>query len=350
MKYSILTRRWIFRLSGCVMIAMILAGSAWSADFEERKLTEKRSAEVGLGRPQIELLARVSGRGREAVAEAVLQRFAAADTAMTAHPAWRRETTNDRLEIAGEDWVLTISGDGTSVSYHNEGLHLSKQEHARPVAERLSQGELERLGRRFIAERLEGLIEVGPGEEIFPLYTEFEISGGGSTEEGAVPEPEEVVASAVVFSRTIDGIPIVGAGSKIGVVFANDGVPVGFDFDWPQYRLSGTQQRVLPLDAILERTAKLASLPLGSPEVTISRFDCGYYDPGIRHRDPEAPVQAACFVQALQTTIVDPEVHRRDPASGHLRAGVAEMIPAGVTVEPDRHWPQALAVAEVRER
>ncbi len=52
-------------------------------------------------------------------------------------------------------------------------------------------------------------------------------------------------------------------------------------------------------------------------------------------------MQGACFVRAVKTTIVDQEVHRRDPESGHLVTAVAEMIPAGVTVEPDRHWPQA---------
>jgi len=55
MKY-LMQRKRILNLTGGTLIAMGMAASAGAADFEQRKLAEIRSAAVGLGRSQIQLL------------------------------------------------------------------------------------------------------------------------------------------------------------------------------------------------------------------------------------------------------------------------------------------------------
>lgn len=62
------------------------------------------------------------------------------------------------------------------------------------------------------------------------------MDGSGHTEE------EKVVSSIVVFGRRVDGVDIVGPGSKIALYVANDGMVFGFDGDWPRYERTAQRQ------------------------------------------------------------------------------------------------------------
>ena len=144
-------------------------------------------------------------------------------------------------------------------------------------------------------------------------------------------EPEQVLASTVVFTRSVGGVAVVGPGSKIAVTFANDGTPVAFDVDWAPYYTAGPVQAVLPVDRILGRSRALGS---SASEEKLDRMECGYLDLGGRKRSSGALLQAGCF---LQLSIRTPD------EEGHFLTGLVEAVPAGAVVLPDPSWPEAPA-------
>ena len=119
--------------------------------------------------------------------------------------------------------------------------------------------------------------------------------------------------STVVFTRLIDGVPVVGG-------------------------------EVLPVDRIRERGAGVLAFDPNAKDVKVTRFECGLFDPGVRKRDAAALVQSACFVQAERRAIVDEKLNQLDPESGHLVTAFAQAIPAGALIERDDRWPEAAAL------
>src|SRR5258708_4948 len=113
---------------------------------------------------------------------------------------------------------------------------------------------------------------------------------------GATPNvaPEDsVVASIAIFGREVNGIPVVGSGSKIAVWFANDREPVAFDVDWPRYKFAQIIQRVLTWDKLKSRVDLSAAMPPAS-DGAISRFECGYVDLGVEKRTNY--IQSGCSI------------------------------------------------------
>jgi hypothetical protein len=234
--------------------------------------------------------------------------------------------------------ALIVFGDGTKVSFRNPAV--LKQGRPVPATERLSQERLAELGRRFIQENLAEFIQLGPGEKLEPFSSKVQV-GGGADIKATAPAAEQVLGNVIVFTRTVDGTAVLGSGSKVAHLLNNDGQVGGFDFDWAPYRSTGRQVKVLGAAEIQERAHKLATLRLDAPNVKVSRYECGLFDPGQRHRDPQAPIQAACLIHAAETRIVDSEAHAKDPASGHVIVAIVDAIPIGETVEPDPRWPHA---------
>lgn len=308
------------------------AGTAAAADFPARQKLEAQSARAGLGVELLPVLKRVAGPDKETVAQQVLQAFAAS-TGITTAGSHAVEADEERLSVAGEDgWFLTVYGDGTRISYRNETLLDSRPELALPLEERLSQDQLESLGRGFVSQHLEAFVKIGEGEELVPSFTEFQVQGGGSTEPGGLTEREQVLASTVVFTRTVGGLSVVGPGSKIAVTFANDGTPVALHVDWAEYGATGEMQEVLPVEEILARSDALN----GAGDEKLEHIECGYFDLGGRKRDAAAPLQAGCFLQVTVETPIE---------GGHVLAGIVEAVPAGLEVLADESWPEALKLA-----
>lgn len=328
-----------------VLAALLCSAStlALSADYPQRTASEQRSAEVGLGRSSLSLLNRKGGPGAEKMADQLLERLRGRDGAIHTSDRFKREVTEKRTSlVSDEGWFLQVYGDGSSVRYRNYG-HLERVgEHGRPVDERFSQDELEVMGRNFVSDYLEGLVPLGGNEELVPFFSEFEVSGGGAAKEDAPMDPEMVHASTVVFSRTVNGLPVVGPGSKIAVIFANDGQPVGFDYDWAPYVETGERQRILPVEKIRQRGAKYSPFAADDGEVQNLHFECGYVDFGARKRDPGAVVQGGCMRHAVKKWIVDSKEHAKNPRSGHALQASLDFFPAGEKMRPDAAWEKAM--------
>lgn len=335
------------------ILSMILLGAAplaLAANFPERIASEERSAKVGLGVDKLALLKRVPGPGAEKTASALLDRLHGRSPGVYTSDRFQREVTEKRTTIVSDEgWYMNVYGDGTSVRYRNYGYLEQTAKLARPVDERMGLEELEKLGRTFIAENLDGLIQLGRGEELVPYFTEHEITGGGLAEDGAPMDPERVHASTVVFTRSVNGQPVLGGGSKVAVIFANDGQAVGFDYDWPSYAASRGVQKILPVDQIRGRAKDYAAFKADDAAVKQLHFECGYVDLGARKRDPSAVVQGGCLSQAVRKPIIDPDAHARDERSGHILTASLDYLPAGERVEPDAVWAQALKKADATE-
>ncbi len=329
------------------MVALIIFTFAifsvvYAEDFDFRKKSEKRSVEEGLGQAQIPLLQRMPGIARKSMATMLLKRFQNTRDAITTSGAAKKQKKGNRLSYVGDGWYLDVNGDGTNVRYRNFKYLDSKPELAWPVSMRLSNDRLEKLGREFIKKNLSEYVVLGTNEELVPFFTEHAISGGGPAREGAPMDEERVHAGIIVFTRAINKVNVIGAGSKVAIIFNNEGEAVGFDFDWPRYSPTGRLQMVLPVAAIKERANRLATKDIQSLDVKMNRFECGYYDAGMLRRDLRAVVQAGCAIHYSEKKIIDQSVYKQDPNSGHVMSAYVDFIPIGETVEQDRKWVQAM--------
>jgi hypothetical protein len=149
-----------------------------------------------------------------------------------------------------------------------------------------------------------------------------------------------VVGSIVVYSRTINGVPVIGHGSKVAIQFTADGIPWAFSYDWPSYSASGATQAVLPLATIRQRQAKLVHGPKVAASQAEQRFECGYFDAGVRRRDPTAVVQGGCQSETIFAQVGDRTRNAADPANGLFRSAQMVVTPAGATMEADKSWPE----------
>jgi hypothetical protein len=317
---------------------------AAAADFAERKQAAEVSAKQGFQRQELRLLKRAPGPGRDQVLRALMSRFEGGTEGIKMEGRFTTDLHKEHLSVIGTEWFLQVYGNGEKVRYRNHGQLDGPNNKPLPIDQRLSEEKLKELGIDFINNEVSGFVKLGSGENLVPYFTEFQIGGGGSTKEGARRDPEYVFASTVVFTRTINGVPIIGPGSKIAVMFANDGTPVGFDYDWPVYEAFGKTQRVLPVSEIRGRAMKTSAFDLESADTVVKRFECGYYDLGSRRHDPGAPVQAGCIVHASQRRIVDKAAYEKDKDSGHILDARVTVIPAGVQVERHDQWPEAAKV------
>ncbi len=332
-------RKHMLTIAGSIAIALASQGQA--ADFAERNELAVRSAQAGLGREQIGLLKVQPGPGRQRTAEILKARFRMPHEAISFAGLARTEDGPRGQTTLGPGWSLSIDSEGSRVSYRNQAYLQGAQARPVPLAQRPGQERLEAIGRRFVVAGLRDMVKLGPNEALVPVFTQYQVSGGASTRPGARPDPEQVEASVVVFTRTIDGVHVIGPGSKVAVLVANDGKVAGFDYDWPDYEHTPRMQQVVPIAEIRNRANTLTPLRLDRADTTVKRTECGYFDAGARQRDPAALLQAACQFNTIERRIVDAAAHRADPGSGHVLLAHSDVVPAGATVLPDRKWPLA---------
>lgn len=334
----------LFIIMACIMLSLVLSFPILASDFPYRIDSQKRSEKEGLGHEQVPLFKRIPCPGKEAVAKKLIEHFKDSIIPIATKGASKEQVKGELLSITGDGWFLDVYGDGSNVSYRNYKYIDSKPELAKPVSMRLSNEKLRELGLEFIRKHLSEYIKLGPDEKLIPFYTEHAIVGGGFTKENTKMEEEKVYASTIVFTRSIKKVNIIGAGSKVAVMFNNEGIPIGFNYDWPQYMPIGKSQKVLTVEAIKKRAEKLLLLDINSANVKIKRFDCGFYDAGSRKRDFRAVIQTGCAIHSYEKKIIDEKAHKKDFNSGHIILAYVDYIPAGVTVEQDEKWPQAMKI------
>jgi hypothetical protein len=241
-----------------------------------RQALNRNSRAAGIGRTELLLLQRQPGRGAKLVAGELLSHYRESNFAITTSGQYTMNETAKRIRYVGASgWYLQVYGDGSAIRYRNYPYLDSAANVPLPLSQRIPDEKLEALARSFIATELWRYVQLSKSDGLQAFSTIFEINGSQPNIPGA-PVHEEIVATAVNFIRTVDGVPVVGRGSKVSVIFANDGTPIGFDLDWPTYSQTGELQSILSPARISERASKVMAVDPFGPATTIRRFECGY--------------------------------------------------------------------------
>ncbi len=315
-------------LSASIVLFATSALRAEPAGF--RLKAGREAAASALGERTFQLHQRQLGVGRDARVAQLLDRFRGAPGAVRTDDYDEVLTDDTHVMVTAEGWVLDVRGEGDWVRYWNLSYAEGPENTPVSVEQRPTLVALDAIARPFIATALVGIVELGGQEQLEPWYSSHLIS----TVETIGGEREQLVyASKIVYTRTIDGVPVLGPGSKVVVHVAADGTPTGFDVDWSRFVGLSDQQSATPLVAIRDRATVLAAARGDSGPVVEDRFECGYYDTGARQANRAAPLQIAC----LSTY--------RSASTGR---GFVDAIPAATTVRSDALWPEVAVLASTQ--
>jgi hypothetical protein len=333
---SILTGFAAFLSAGVLIASPVLA-----EDSQHRQELDRQSRAEGLSTTAVELLIRARGKGAAPTAERLIKRFSTPLSGLSTAGEAATDELSDHLRVEGAaGWTLFVYGDGTQVKYRNRAFYEAHRA-AIPASEKPSMATLEERGRAFIEKHLASEIQLGKGESLEVLKTAYEMQGHRSTEPGA-EAVEAMTSSIVVFTRVVNGIDVVGPGSKVSMLFTSDGQVFGFEYDWAAYEPANRSQKVLDIEQLQERARSLdEGRTAASATVRVKRWECGYFDAGARKRDPNALVQAACVAHKEVDAVADVARHRANPADGLVSSATVDVIPAGVALEDDARWPEA---------
>lgn len=191
----------------------------------------------------------------------------------------------------------------------------------------------------FVRGELARLVPLCENEELAHFRTVREIHE--SEHRTTRMKDQWVVSTAVVFTRKINGIDVVGAGSKVMVLLANDDSVVGFDVDWSEFEDVGVLENTVDLPEIKARSYAATLEAKDRANSTLTRFECGYFDVGSRRADPNAFLQPAC-VSHLRTKKSD----ARSGNSTEFLEVIAEVTPAGERPERDAAWVELESVGQ----
>ena len=311
----------------CVMALGFGPAVARAGDSQYRTVLSETSLRAALGERTVPLLEVVPVNGGREAQLGRLTSFLATSPDRRIHGRGASTPiSSDRTTLVAasdKSWYLRVSGDGSKFTYRGNIDDRDEIEAARR-APHLTAADLERLGRAYIGTSLRSLVPVGEGERLTFLGTK--VLREGSATEAQQEFTSEVVASMAIFSREVMGTPVIGPGSKVVVWFSNTGEPVGFDVDWPEYRVTAQRQATLSVAGVRDRMARFADHPLEQIERDLSRFECGYVDLGV-HKRGDTAIQTGCTA-----------FHDGRTAEG-LRHAFIEVLPIGMPVVTDPAWP-----------
>lgn len=317
--------------------------------FPQSDANAAQSLTQGLSLSSVPVLNRVPGNPKATLA-ALLPFACAANCANAVHT-----TLKDGSRVSGASFHLDVIGDGSVAEYSNDAARASAHGQA-PTTTTMSQATLEAAGRAFIANNLSAVMVLGPGEALVPdsVVTRTEV---GHSPNGPAETPR-VTGSRILFTRTINGVPVVGNGSKLAITFLNDGTVESFRYDWPTYTAAGSMTTSASAGALLVRVQQVLAARTGGamtvqplsvpadltqpvpivldPNTILERLECGYFDAGLGNRSVDAPIQSGCQYHAMHFMSADGLT---------ARAGYAGAIPAGSVPEADPSWPEAIILA-----
>lgn len=322
----------IRRMIGLVLVAAacaLLCLPAWAEPSNYRTSLTRRSLANGFEKSSIVVLKPDPGPGREVVARRLLSKLdGSLGRRLVATDLSEPQNSNRILSYIGENSALEVYGDGTRFRFRGD---IDNAKGIESISTgKLSDADLESLGRAFIAKALGDFVKSDRDNSITFLGTRY-LRSGATDLNGRIED--KVIANIAIFGREVDGIPVVGSGSKIVVWFTNDRNPIAFDVDWPRYRATEENQRILSRERLQARVEATTIASIESLDAKVSRFECGYVDLGATRR--ENFIQSGCMVA------YDGRSKPLNAAGETVAWASAEFVPAGVNVLEDSRWPLA---------
>jgi hypothetical protein len=107
---------------------------------------------------------------------------------------------------------------------------------------------------------------------------------------------------------------------------------------------------MLPIEKIRERQSRLVPTAKAAVSRVEDRFECGYFDVGIKHKDPAALIQGGCVSQHVFKTVGDQALYNANSNNGLYTSGSLVVTPAGATIAPDNKWREAGAIGGGRNQ
>jgi hypothetical protein len=311
----------------------------------------RRSLATALDERSLPVLVRRSVRTPDATISSLMTSLTKVDQSLSVEKT-SRESERGRVLVTGRDWRLTVFRDGSAAEFINQAAATRAHDKKAEPSRAMTFAQLQSAGRDFISRALADTIVLGPAERLEPELTSARMEGGVAVD--GTSAYSAVVANRIVFTREINGIPVVGAGSKVTITFLNDGSVESFRYDWPQYTATERVQATADVAEILKRVQRVAGIRTDrnfvrdsdkasasielDGKATLQRLACGYYDPGVMAREAEAPVQAGCYFHVVYT---------RGEGDFITRSARSGAVPAGQRFEADRSWPEAAALTGI---
>lgn len=323
----------IFTVAACTVLSL----PSWAGPSDYLNSLSARSVTNGFQRSTLVVLTPDPGPGRQVVAKRLLSKLNGNLGRRLVATNFKESQNDNRLvSYISENSYLDVYADGTKFRFRGD-IDNAKQIVTTPTA-KLANAELESLGRAFITKNLSDFVKRGRNDSITFLGTRY-LHNGGTDLKGTTTD--EVIANIAIFGREVNGVPVVGSGSKIAVWFTNDREPIGFDVDWSSYRPTALTQRILSKEQ-LEARIQAANIPLkDSSNAKLSRYECGYVDLGATRRGKS--IQAGCSLSYVGHT------GPTNAAGESLTWARVEFVPAGVRVLEDSRWPLARLIAKQGE-
>jgi hypothetical protein len=309
-------------------------------DFPHRLELNRRSLDVGLGVSSVRPLMRNPGPGASAILGRLIERWRQSTTSITTAGPYEITQDDRGITADGNGWSLAVLGDGSVAKYRNWDFHDAHSEPI-PYDRRPAPAALEAWGRRFLASNLQGEVVLGPNEEMF-AFSGFYDTFSYQPTDLSTAAVDMVIGNVVVFTRAVNGVDVVGGGSKAAVFFESDGTPWAFDFDWPTYGMTSDSIDVLLIDEINAQDALLSEYQFDASVLSVDtrQFECGYFDAGIQYHDPAALIQPGCAYQRSATFVGDQDRYAVDPTDGLITMGFVDAVPAARVLQYDGQWPQ----------
>ena len=307
-------------LVGAAVLAFAPRASS-GVEVPERAQLRAVSAAEALGSRTLPILRRVPALGLDNAAGRALDvlrntRLSGADVPV-------RKTLGDWVMFKARDWVLEVREKGDRLRCWGPGFVRRPV----PAGEQVAYQTVIDWGRRVLEDELSPLVPLGPGEELVPVDV-TQIGQASFARNG--PLGREIVENHAHFGRLVNGVAVIGYGSRAVVMLDNDGNLLGFDLDWSAYEPTNTSQATVSLTDINARLTSLGNTSLLPPDRRLRYVECGYYDAGSMFAN--SWIQPACWF--------DFDLLRE----GRPYALWKVVVPAGASFVSEASWPESVAL------
>jgi hypothetical protein len=314
-----------------LVVSSAAAGNEIAAPFRA-SVTAQSSAQI-LGGRWFGTMTRAKGIGQTKALQGIRTRLIS-EGIIGANGVERITGDGQIAESSGGEWRLHVLGTGEWI--HFEHIAKTREFNARnglPLSKAPSRSTLEPAARSAIAHLLPDVIQLRPSETLEVWGIAHERAGVINR---ALEKHEAIISSEITFTRAVDGIAVIGPGSKVHVRLNPNNEVVAFTVDWA------------PLDTTLENGVAAIETSASTAEIeargnkirnsrrllemsTASELECGYFDAGT-FAPTLRDIRLACVSRSSGIT------------RGGFKVNYSDVIPAGRVVIENADWPESVII------